>query len=175
MIPEHRFLTLPEEEKKYWHSHVHEVMSGTLVLIGLRTGVGAEAIAGALKSVEDAVKNTVGPGGTGGAVPDAAELAVMGRIKKLYGKAIHLWHPPQSELPLGPPKLMMPIDEKYDGVPEAMIRERDEKFGINTELKKQQRQEKMTDEYVPNSAADKYLQSGKTLQFAAEERDVRPA
>lgn len=70
---------------------------------------------------------------------------------------------------------MMPIDEKYDGVPHKMIQERDAQYGVDTELKKKQRQRELTEEHVPNSAADQYLQSGKTLQFSAEERDVRPA
>ena len=88
MIPESKFLELPAEEKKYWHSHVHEVMSGSLVLIGLRAGTVAETAAGALKAAEDAVKAVVGDGATGGAVPDAAELAALARVRKLYGKAM---------------------------------------------------------------------------------------
>ena len=76
---------------------------------------------------------------------------------------------------MGPPKLMMPIDEKYDGVPDKMIQARDERYGINTERKKEQRQEKMSEEFVPNDAADQYLQTGKTLQFKAEEVEVRTA
>lgn len=88
MIPEEKFLQLPDDEKKYWHSHVHEVMSGSLVLIGLRAGVVADAAAGALKSAEDAVKAVAGQGATGGAVPDAAELAALAKLKKLYGKAM---------------------------------------------------------------------------------------
>lgn len=76
---------------------------------------------------------------------------------------------------MGPPKLMMPIDKKYDGVPDKMIASRDERYGINTKLKEQQRREKLTENKVPNDAADKYLQTGKTLQFTAEEREFRPA
>ncbi|KAJ1028633.1 hypothetical protein NDA16_001799 [Ustilago loliicola] len=175
MVSEEVFLQLPEDEKKYWHSHVHEVMGGSLVLISLRAGLVAEVAAGAIKSAEDAVKAVAGAGATGGAVPDAAELAALSKIKKLYGKAIHLWHPTSSAVPMGPPKLMMPIDPKYDGVPEKMIKERDERYGINTQRKKEQRQDKLTETFVPNDAADQYLRSGRTLQFAAEESDVRPA
>ncbi|KAJ9478233.1 Embryo-specific protein [Pseudozyma hubeiensis] len=174
MIPEHKFLQLPEDEKKYWHSHVYEVMSGSLVLIGLRVGTVADAAAGALKSAEDALKSIAGPGATGGAVPDAAEMAALAKVKKLYGKAIHLWHPPSSDVPLGPPRLMMPTDPKYGGAPDDMIKQRDERYGIDTELKKQQRQQKLTESFVPNSAADQYAHSGKTPQFTSEERQVRP-
>lgn len=88
MISEDKFLQLPEDEKKYWHSHVHEVMSGSLVLIGLRAGAVADAAAAALKTAEDAIKAVAGQGATGGAVPDAAELASLSRIRKLYGKAM---------------------------------------------------------------------------------------
>ncbi|KAJ1029641.1 hypothetical protein NDA13_002884 [Ustilago tritici] len=175
MVSEDVFLQLPEDEKKYWHSHVHEVMGGSLVLIGLRAGMVAEAAAAAAKSAEDAVKAVAGAGATGGAVPDAAELAALARIKKLYGKAIHLWHPTSSAVPMGPPKLMMPIDEKYDGVPDKMIKQRDERYAIDTERKKAERQDKLTESVLPNNAADQYLRSGKTLQFTAEESHVRPA
>lgn len=88
MIPEEVFLGLPEEEKRFWHSHVYEVMSGSLVLIGLRAGAVAEAAASAVKGAEDAIKAVAGDGATGGAVPDAAELAALNRVKKLYGKAM---------------------------------------------------------------------------------------
>lgn len=70
---------------------------------------------------------------------------------------------------------MMPIDPKCDGVPDDMIQARDERYGIHTQRKKEQRQEKLTESFVPNSAADQYLHSGKTLQFTTEERKVRPA
>lgn len=88
MISEEKFQELPDDEKQYWHSHVYEVMSGSLVLIGLRAGTVAEAAAGAFKSAEDAIKTMTGDGATGGAVPDAAELAALARVKKLYGKAM---------------------------------------------------------------------------------------
>lgn len=35
IISERLFKTLPEEEKKLWHSHVHEVKSGTLIAPGI--------------------------------------------------------------------------------------------------------------------------------------------
>lgn len=76
---------------------------------------------------------------------------------------------------MGPPKLMMPIDPKYDRVPEKMIKERDERYAIDTQRNKEQRQDKLTDSFVPNHAADQYIRTGRTLQFTAEERDVRPA
>lgn len=70
---------------------------------------------------------------------------------------------------------MMPIDPKYDGVPSREIEARDKLYGVNTERKKKQRQEKLTESYVPSDAADQYLRSGKVVQFTAEERPVRPA
>ncbi|TKY87085.1 hypothetical protein EX895_003762 [Sporisorium graminicola] len=175
MIPEEVFLTLPDEEKPFWHSHVYEVMSGSLILIGLRAGAVAEAAVSAAKSAEDAIHALAGEGATGGAVPDAAELAALNKVRKLYGKAIHTWHPPTSAVPLGAPRLMMPTDPKYGGVPPDMINDRDQRYGVNTERKKQQRNEKLDESYVPNSAADQYVHSGKTLQFTAEERPVHPA
>ena len=60
---------------------------------------------------------------------------------------------------------MMPVDPKYDVVPDVMIRARDERYGLNTQRKKQQRQHQLTESFVPHHAADQYLHSGKTLQF----------
>ncbi|SJX61770.1 uncharacterized protein SRS1_12754 [Sporisorium reilianum f. sp. reilianum] len=173
MIPEETFLLLPEAEQQLWHSHVYEVMSGSLVLIGLRAGAVAETAASAAKGAEDAIRAVAGEGATGGPVPDAAELAALRKIKKLYGKAIHTWHPPASAVPLGAPRLMMPTDPKYGAVPPDLIRERDERYAVNTQRKKQQRLDKLAEPYVPSSAADQYIDTGKTLQFTAEHRNVR--
>jgi hypothetical protein len=35
ILSERLFKTLPEEEKKYWHSHSYEVSSGTLIAPGV--------------------------------------------------------------------------------------------------------------------------------------------
>lgn len=88
MISEAVFVTLPEAEQALWHSHEFEVMSGSLVLVGVRAGAVAETAAGAAKGVEDAIKAVVGDGATGGAVPDTVELAALDKIRKLYGKAM---------------------------------------------------------------------------------------
>lgn len=89
MLSEAKFEQLPDEEKPYWHSHEYEVMSGALVIIGVKVGsTVAETAASTLKVAEDFAKKATGYTPTGGAVPDAAELKVLNMIRKLYGKTM---------------------------------------------------------------------------------------
>ncbi|KAF8522188.1 DUF1264-domain-containing protein [Hysterangium stoloniferum] len=82
IVSEKVFLTLSEDEQKFWHSHKYEVESGMLKL-----------------SVKDIVPEKVS---------DYAEQPAMVVLHKSYGKAIHTWQIDISPtLPLGPPALMM--------------------------------------------------------------------
>lgn len=69
---------------------------------------------------------------------------------------------------------MMPTDPKYGGVPDEMIKQRDERYGINTQRKKQQRHESLTESFEPDRMADQYLETGKVLQFSTDLRPVQP-
>jgi hypothetical protein len=70
-------------------------------------------------------------------IPDVAEHELMEKIAGTYGKTWHLWHD-GDQLPLGRPSLMMGFTA--DGqVNEAMVRARDERFGISSAEKRQQR------------------------------------
>ncbi|KAL7420718.1 hypothetical protein Q5752_004669 [Cryptotrichosporon argae] len=110
LVPESVFLTLPEEEKKYWHSHKFEVESGMLKL-GTKT----------------LVPN---------AVTDLAERPAMLELHRTYGKTTHTWqydiHP---ELPLGPPQIMMSYTAE-DQVDKALLRQLDDDLGIKSEDKR---------------------------------------
>ncbi|WVQ85685.1 hypothetical protein IAT38_007851 [Cryptococcus sp. DSM 104549] len=110
LIPEHVFVTLPEEEKKYWHSHKYEVDSGMLVM-----------------GTKSLVPN---------AVTDVAERPAMLELHRTYGKTTHTWqfdiHP---DMPLGPPALMLAYTEDSQ-VDKAVLKERDEALGVSTEAKK---------------------------------------
>lgn len=45
VITEKLFKTLPEEERKYWHSHIHEVKSGLLTAPGVPAAAENEVMA----------------------------------------------------------------------------------------------------------------------------------
>ncbi|HLT06421.1 MAG TPA: OBAP family protein [Cyclobacteriaceae bacterium] len=107
IVTERLFKQLPEEEKKLWHSHHHEVKSGTLIAPG---------------------------------IPDDVEHVLMEKLVSTYGKTIHTWHTDRElELPIGPPLLMMGFT-KEGQLRQELLTKRDERFGISTADKKQQRE-----------------------------------
>ena len=124
------FAQLPAEEKALWHSHVHEVKSGQLVAPG---------------------------------IPEVVERRLMKHLVGTYGKTWHTWHTSHSAhtsdsshtsntshrsdrspaqaanaLPLGVPQLMMGFtaDGQADA---AMVARRDERLGIASGERRQQR------------------------------------
>jgi hypothetical protein len=113
IITKKLFATLPEEEKKYWHSHVYEVRSGTLFM----------------------PFNSVVPK----AVQDKAEHKEMEHLVNTYGKTWHLWQVDRGDqIPLGEPQLMMAFTK--DGqIPKEHIESIEKKHGINVAEKKEAR------------------------------------
>jgi hypothetical protein len=107
IVSEKLFQGLPEEEKKLWHSHSHEVKSGTLIAPG---------------------------------IPQLAEHELMEKLVSTYGKTWHTWHTdnPANTLPLGHPMLMMGFTADGQLRPE-LIADRDRRFGIDTQQKRQNR------------------------------------
>ncbi|KAN0063164.1 hypothetical protein ACQY0O_004328 [Thecaphora frezii] len=162
MVDEATFNGLPESEKPYWHSHKHEVASGTLVCLGLRGAAGA--VAGGIKAVGEAagLEHT-----KGGGVPDNAEQKIMEHIYTLYGKVIHTWHPVESKIPLGPPTLMMSTTEAYPGptVQASKREERDRRYAIDTESKKRHRECFLDKDYKVAEGADQYEKTGEAPRF----------
>lgn len=139
------FDSLPKEEKKFWHSHKHEVESGLL-------------------QVE--VKKLVP-----GFISDAAEQPVMLYLQKTYGKTIHTWAIDITpDLPLGPPRLMMSYtaDGQMDS---AMVKARDETLGVSTEEKKKLRKSYLPS-YETMPGADEWEKTGKGVEFRATEVDL---
>jgi hypothetical protein len=129
IISERLFKTLPEEEKKLWHSHVYEVKSGELIAPG---------------------------------IPEAAEHALMKKLVSTYGKTIHTWHTDQDRtLPLGSPMVMMGFTEDGQLHP-SLLQERDQRFGISTADKKQQRADIPA---PPIAAGANAWQTGELRQF----------
>ncbi|PWN49705.1 DUF1264-domain-containing protein [Violaceomyces palustris] len=161
MIHEELFETLPEEEKPFWHSHKHEITSGFLVCTAIK-GMGEE------------VKETGGGGGAAttalsrGTVPDEVEKGIMNILYHMYGKVIHTWHPPSSRFPMGPPVLMMSTTKEFPGPSEEKIRERDEKYGIDTKAKAESRKGYLDLDYKIAEGADAYVETGVVPQFSFE-------
>ncbi|RFS17534.1 OBAP family protein [Emticicia sp. C21] len=108
IITEKLFKTLSTEEKKLWHSHHHEVKSGSLIAPG---------------------------------IPELAEHELMEKLVSTYGKTIHTWHTDQQRtLPLGAPMIMMGFTK--DGqLHQELLADRDKRFHISTEEKKNNRKD----------------------------------
>lgn len=128
IITKEKFNTLPVEEKKYWHSHVYEVKSGTLFM-----------------PFSDLVPKTV---------QDNTELKEMEHLVNTYGKTFHLWQVDRGdEIPLGEPQLMMAFTK--DGqIPEEKTKSIEGRFKINVQEKRKQREGIQFEQ--PDAAADVY-------------------
>ena len=123
MITPRLFETLPPEERRLWHTHEYEVKSGLLIMPS--------------------------PAGVPNTVWEAAETAEMGDVIPLYGKVYHFWQVDRGDpVPMGPPQLMGSFlsEEKVklanggQGL-EELVRERDEKFGVDTKVKAEKRKD----------------------------------
>ncbi|KAI4140383.1 MAG: hypothetical protein L6R39_005829 [Caloplaca ligustica] len=116
MISPALYHTLPTEERKLWHSHVYEVKSGMLIMPS--------------------------PAGMPNAAWEVAETKEMEDVIGLYGKTYHFWQIDRGDkLPLGEPKLMSALTE--DGQGGELLRkawkDRDERYGVDTQQKKEKR------------------------------------
>ncbi|CCU75183.1 DUF1264 domain protein [Blumeria hordei DH14] len=113
MVPKAVYERLDVEERKLWHSHVYEVKSGMLIM-----------------------PNAIVPE----TVWDTAETAEMKELVGLYGKTYHFWQVDRGDaLPLGTPQLMMSFTADNQ-IPWETVRNRDERYGIKTEKKRDLRQ-----------------------------------
>ncbi|CAO3652496.1 unnamed protein product [Mucor fragilis] len=128
IITKKKFDNLPVDEKKYWHSHVYEVKSGTLFM----------PFSGLIPKT----------------VQDTTELKEMEHLINTYGKTYHFWQVDRGdEIPLGEPQLMMAYTK--DGqIPEEKTRSIEKKFGISVQEKRKQREGITYQE--PDVAADVY-------------------
>lgn len=114
MIPEHLYQTLPDDEKKLWHSHDFEVKSGMLFLPK--------------------------PAGADPSEWEKAETEAMKEIVGLYGKTWHFWQVDRGDtLPLGYPVLMGSLtDSKQVDLDKALV-QRNKAFGVDHKQKASQR------------------------------------
>ncbi|KAL8826668.1 MAG: hypothetical protein Q9170_007317 [Blastenia crenularia] len=137
MISTKLYKTLPESERKLWHSHVFEVKSGMLIMPG--------------------------PNGLPTGVWETAETKEMEDVIGLYGKTYHFWQVDRGDkLPMGEPVLMGSLTEEGQGgdALKAMWQDRDRRFGVDTEQKKMKR-EMIGDPGVHQGEKGKVEHSGK--------------
>jgi len=112
MITPKLYEKLDEKERKLWHSHDFEVRSGILIM-----------------------PNPNVPN----AVWEVAETEEMKEVIGLYGKTYHFWQIDRGDtLPLGKPELMMSFT-RDEQVPWEKIKDRDERYGVETSRKKEAR------------------------------------
>ncbi|KAL9934902.1 hypothetical protein V8E36_005978 [Tilletia maclaganii] len=138
LLNETDFLALPEDEKRFWHSHQHEIESGLLCALGVGGLVGA--VAG---GVATALPSSLNPGG---GIPDAVERAYLEPLLKMYGKIWHFYDDPATQaVPLGVPTLMMSTTDTHPSLVSPtdpmhrLLKERDAELGINSEAKAAER------------------------------------
>ncbi|TEY39067.1 hypothetical protein BOTCAL_0469g00020 [Botryotinia calthae] len=113
MITRRLYEKLDEEERKLSHSHDYEVKPGMLILPN--------------PTVPDAVWTV-------------AETEEMKEVIGLYGKTFHFWQTDRGdELPLGMPVLMGSFTRDSRYVPWDKVKERDERFGVDTQKKREAR------------------------------------
>ncbi|KAH8725907.1 hypothetical protein GQ44DRAFT_771850 [Phaeosphaeriaceae sp. PMI808] len=129
MISPKLYDSLDEDEQKLWHSHVFEVKSGMLIMPK--------------------------PAAILEAAWELAENKEIEEVIHLYGKVYHLWQTDRGDmLPLGPPQLMTSYTAA-DQMPnfDKVIKERDERFGTDSQRKKQVREYIKEPEIHPNADA----------------------
>ncbi|KAL2018434.1 hypothetical protein VTK56DRAFT_853 [Thermocarpiscus australiensis] len=118
MITPQLYATLPQDERRLWHSHVFEVKSGMLVMPQPSALVPQAAW-------------------------DRAETAEMEEVIRLYGKVYHLWQVDRGDkLPLGEPQLMTSLTaaEQLEGLDE-LLDERDKRLpGCDWRRRREMRQ-----------------------------------
>ncbi|KZV86417.1 DUF1264-domain-containing protein [Exidia glandulosa HHB12029] len=153
IVTDELFKSLPEDEKKYWHSHKYEVESGLLMLVA-KPGVSNETM-------------------------DTAEQPAMRELRKTYGKTIHTWiFDEYPDLPLGPPQLMMSWTNDSDWETEefkAAVAARDAELGVSTEGKRTLRAAYLPkDGFEPDAKADYPTHCGKSVMLKPVEVDVKP-
>jgi hypothetical protein len=121
MVSPRIFETLPEEERKLWHTHEFEVKSGMLIMPA--------------------------PAGVPKPVWEAAETAEMQDVAPIYGKTYHFWQVDRGDVvPMGPPQLMGSFTSEENvkiakpGGLDELLGDRDGKFGVDYRQKAKKRE-----------------------------------
>ena len=111
IVSERLFERLPEEERRYWHPHNGEILSGQLIAPGLPEIAETALMRSKMNSYGKTwhLWDTGGPGREG------------------------------QQLPLGDPKLAWSFSRDGEANP-CLIQSRDTRFGVNTELRRRARE-----------------------------------
>ena len=108
--------SLPASERKLWHSHVYEVKSGMLIMPK--------------------------PPAVPASVWDVAETKEMEEVIAYYGKTFHFWQVDRGDrVPMGGAELMGSFTGEEQMKPfEGMLKDRNERFGVDMEEKRKMRE-----------------------------------
>lgn len=111
-------MTLPDEEKRLWHSHEYEVKSGMLILPTPESHKGRE----------DAWEKL--------------ETEAMAEVVGWYGKTFHTWQVDVHEdIPMGMPRLMGSLTGPEQVDIDEVLRDRNERFSVDHRKKAEVRKE----------------------------------
>jgi Protein of unknown function (DUF1264) len=103
-------------------------------------------------------------------IPTRVEREAMEKLVSTYGKTWHAWHTDRGDqLPYGIPQLMMGFTADGQAHP-ALIQARDQRFGVSTDAKAQDRQGIAAPPVQPGADA---WQDGTTVQLGTSEAPVR--
>jgi hypothetical protein len=123
MVTPRIYETLPESERKLWHSHEYEVKSGILIM---------------------PCTSKVTPA----AVWDKAETTEMEQVLPLYGKTYHMWQIDRGDkVPLGAPQLMASFTSDEDVKkaepkgPQGLWERTKARFGVDPMAKRELRKD----------------------------------
>lgn len=111
IISENLFVSLPEDEKRSWHPHNYEILSGQLVM----PGIGAIAEKAALQK----------------------KLNSYGKTWHIWDTG-HFGRPAANTLPVGQPMLAWSYNRDGEA-PEKMLAERNERLKVDVEAKREDR------------------------------------
>jgi len=103
------------------------------------------------------------------AAVDFAEEAAMKELHTTYGKTIHTWAADSNPmLPIGPPSVMMSVDEKMNS---ETLKKFEEVAGATLQHKRANRMKYLDLSYEVKEGADSW-KSGKALDLVAQEKKV---
>ena len=102
-------------------------------------------------------------------IPEMAEHSQFADLVSTYGKTFHNWQVDRDDFPYGIPQLMMGFTA--DGqVDEAMLAERDRRFGVDWRQRRESRSDIPTPRVVQGANS---WESGRTVQTRIEETAFR--
>lgn len=108
------------------------------------------------------------------AAADLAEQPAMLELQKTYGKTIHTWPIDTSpELPLGAPNIMMVYTRDGQGPPVSQVKARDDKYGMDSEKKRELRQGYLPKYEKLSDGADEWEETKKGHILEAKQCDIK--